>query len=257
MTVYNTTGGKAMDQGWTRRDWIKGMGMAAMAVGLDGVTSLDAVAHAAQGGMPGECKLPPLPYAEDALEPYIDRETLKIHHGKHHAAYVNGFNRALKELQKAREAGDYGLIKHWSKELAFHGSGHVLHSLYWAGMSPKGGEPKGELLEAMGKSFGGLEPFKRQFMEATKAVEASGWGVLAYEPYMGYLVVLQAEKHQDLTLWGALPLLVCDAWEHAYYLKYQNRRAEYVENFMKIINWREVERRYAQVKGLRLVGSKQ
>jgi superoxide dismutase, Fe-Mn family len=245
-----------MEQGWTRRDWMKGMGMAAMAVGLDGLSFSGNPAYAAQAVKPGECKLPPLPYAEDALEPYIDRETLRLHHGKHHAAYVKGFNTAMEELDKARAAGDYRLIKHWSKEFAFHSSGHVLHSLYWAGMSPKGGEPKGELLEAMGRSFGGVEPCKTQFVEATKAVEASGWGVLAYEPYMGHLVVLQAEKHQDLTLWGALPLLVCDVWEHAYYLKYQNRRAEYVENFMKIVNWPEVERRYAQVKGLRLVGSK-
>ena len=240
-----------MEQGWTRRDWMKGMGMAAMAVGLDGLSFSGNPAYAAQAGKPGECKLPPLPYAEDALEPYIDRETLRLHHGKHHAGYVKGFNTAMEELGKARASGDYRLIKHWSKEFAFHGSGHVLHSLYWAGMSPKGGEPKGEILEAMGRSFGGVEPFKTQFVEATKAVEASGWGVLAYEPYMGHLVVLQAEKHQDLTLWGALPLLVCDVWEHAYYLKYQNRRAEYVENFMKIVNWPEVERRYREVKGIK------
>jgi superoxide dismutase, Fe-Mn family len=246
-----------MEQEWTRRDWMKGLGMAALALGVDGLSFSGNPAHAAEAAGTGECKLPPLPYAEDALEPYIDRETLRLHHGKHHAAYVKGFNTAMEELDKARVTGDYRLIKHWSKEFAFHGSGHVLHSLYWAGMSPKGGEPKGELLEAMRKSFGGMEQCKAQFAEATKAVEASGWGVLAYEPYMGHLMVLQAEKHQDLTLWGALPLLVCDAWEHAYYLKYQNRRAEYVENFMKIVNWPEVERRYGQVKGLRFVGNKQ
>jgi Fe-Mn family superoxide dismutase len=245
-----------MEQGWTRRDWMKGVGIAALAMGVGKMPLSGNSAYAAEAGMQGECKLPPLPYAEDALEPYIDRETLRLHHGKHHAAYVKGFNTAMEELGKARAAGDYRLIKHWSKEFAFHGSGHVLHSLYWAGMSPMGGEPKGEILEAMGRSFGGVESCKTQFVEATKAVEASGWGVLAYEPYMGHLVVLQAEKHQDLTLWGALPLLVCDVWEHAYYLKYQNRRAEYVENFMKIVNWPEVERRYAQVKGLRLVGGK-
>jgi Fe-Mn family superoxide dismutase len=245
-----------MDQGWTRRDWIKGIGMAAAALGVEGLASSGTPAHAAEVRNLGECKLPPLPYALDALEPYIDKETLSIHYGKHHAGYVKGFNAAMAELEKARAAGDYQLIKHWSREFAFNGSGHVLHSLYWTNMSPKGGEPGGELLEAINRGFGDLDRFKAQFSAATKTVEASGWGVLAYEPYMGHLVVLQAEKHQDLTIWGVFPLLVCDAWEHAYYLKYQNRRGEYVDNFMKIINWPEVERRYAQVKGLQLVGGK-
>lgn len=236
---------------------MKGMGLAAMAFGLEGSLLSGAPAHASEPPKPGECKLPPLPYAYDALEPYLDKETLAIHHGKHHAGYVSGFNAAMAELDKARAAGDYRLIKHWSREFAFHGSGHVLHSLYWASMSPKGGDPKGELLEAIQRSFGGVEQCKRQLAEATKSVEASGWGVLAYEPYMGHLVILQSEKHQDLALWGAVPLLVCDAWEHAYYLKYQNRRGEYVDNFMKIINWPEVERRLALAKGLRLVGNRQ
>jgi Fe-Mn family superoxide dismutase len=245
-----------MEQGWTRRDWMKGIGMAAMVLGVEGMSFAGTEAHAAEVRNLGECKLPPLPYAYDALEPTIDKETLTIHHDKHHAGYVKGFNTAMAELEKARASGDYKLIKHWSREFAFNGSGHVLHSLYWANMAPKGGEPKGEFLEAINRSFGDFDRLKGQFTEATKAVEASGWGVLAYEPYMGHLVVLQAEKHQDLTIWGVFPLLVCDVWEHAYYLKYQNRRGEYVDHFMKIINWPEVERRYAQVKGLQLVGSR-
>jgi len=183
------------------------------------------------------------------LEPHIDKETLLLHHDKHHAAYVNGFNGAMKKLEEARASGDYSLIKHWSREFAFHGSGHVLHSLYWANLSPKGrtqggapGSPEEKLREP-----GSIQ---KQFVAATNSVEASGWGVLAYEPYMGHLVILQAEKHQDLTVWGVCPLLVCDVWEHAYYLKYQNRRADYVDSFMKIINWEEVAKRYTKVKGL-------
>ena len=245
-----------MEQGWTRRDWMKGMGMAAMVLGVGGLSGSGTPAYAAEPRNLGECRLPPLPYAYDALEPCLDKETLTIHHDKHHAGYVKGFNAAMGELERARASGDFKLIKHWSREFAFNGSGHVLHSLYWANMTPKGGEPKGDLLEAITRSFGDFDRFKAQFVEATKTVEASGWGVLAYEPYMSHLVVLQAEKHQDLTIWGVLPLLVCDVWEHAYYLKYQNRRGEYVDNFMKIINWSEVERRYAQVKGLQLVGSR-
>ncbi|MBI4773762.1 MAG: superoxide dismutase [Deltaproteobacteria bacterium] len=202
-------------------------------------------------GVAGECKLPPLPYAYDALEPFIDKETLTLHHDKHHAGYVKGFNEALDALAKARAEGDYSLIKHWSRELAFHGSGHVLHSLYWTNMAPKGGSgPDENLLNAINQSFGDLDKFKAQFEAATVAVEGSGWGVLAFEPYRGYLLVLQAEKHQDLTIWGVIPLLICDVWEHAYYLKYQNRRKEYVAGFMNIINWAEVGKRYSHAANM-------
>ncbi len=232
---------------------MKGFSAAAMALGLGGFYG---TAHAAgkKETMPlgeGECKLLPLPYPYDALEPYIDKMTLTIHHDKHHAGYVGNFNATLGKLSEARASGDFSLIKHWSRELAFHGSGHVLHTLYWDNMSPKGGgKPKGELVAAMERSFGGFDRFKEQFVAATNAVEGSGWGIMAFEPFRGYLVILQAEKHQDLTIWGVYPLLICDVWEHAYYLKYQNRRAEYVNNFFNLIHWPEVEKRYNKVKGL-------
>lgn len=243
-----------MKEGVTRRDMIKTVGLSAITLSLTGLSGGEALAGHPPGvprpGGTGECKLPPLPYAPDALEPAIDKETVQIHHDKHHAAYVAGFNNALKRLNEARTSGDYSLIKHWSKELAFHGSGHVLHSLYWANMGKEGGTPAGDLRSALERSFGGVESFETQFVAATVAVEASGWGILAYEPYMGYLLIQQIEKHQDLALLGAVPLMVCDVWEHAYYLKYQNRRADYVKAFMKIINWKEVERRLQMVKGL-------
>lgn len=242
-----------MENEITRRDMMKGLGLAGLLVGVEGLYASAQGQATGGAGAPrliGECKLPPLPYATDALEPYLDKETLALHHGKHHAAYVSGFNTAMKKLEESRASGDYSLIKHWSREFAFHGSGHVLHSLYWANLSPQGGEPQGDLLDALKKGLGSLDQFRKQFVAATNSVEASGWGVLAYEPYMGHLVILQAEKHQDLTLWGVCPLLVCDVWEHAYYLKYQNRRPEYVEAFMKIINWEEVAKRYAKVKSL-------
>jgi Fe-Mn family superoxide dismutase len=246
-------GGVNMDHSLTRRDMMRGLGGATMALGLGGLYG-KAHAASAKGETPrgsGECVLLPLPYAYDALEPWIDKETVTIHHDKHHAGYVRNFNTALRKLSEARTSGDFSMIKHWSRELAFHGSGHVLHTLYWANMSPKGGGgPKGELLGAMEKSFGGFDKFKAQFTAATKAVEGSGWGVMAFEPFRGYLVILQAEKHQDLTIWGVYPLLVCDVWEHAYYLKYQNRRAEYVKKFFNLIHWPEVERRYNMAKGL-------
>jgi Fe-Mn family superoxide dismutase len=237
-----------MEHLWTRREMMKGLGAAYLGFGLAAGWPGTANAEETEGRQIGECSLPPLPYAYGALEPYIDQETVKIHHDKHHAGYVKKFNIAMQKLEEARAAEDFALIKHWSREFSFNGSGHVLHSLYWANMSPKGGAPGGELLGALEKSFGGFEPFESQFAAAAKAAEGSGWGILAYEPYRGYLVVLQAEKHQDLTVWGACPLLVCDVWEHAYYLKYQNRRADYIRNFMKIINWNAVAERYAQAR---------
>ncbi len=238
-----------MENLWTRRDVMRGLGAAAV---IAGTTSLwrPALGEEKGFGLSGECRLPPLPYAYDALEPHLDTETLTIHHDKHHAGYVKGFNAALEALSEARAAGDHALIKHWSRELAFHGSGHVLHALYWSSMSPQGGEPAGEFLQAMERSFGSYKSFLEQFAAATGAVEGSGWGVLAHEPYMGHLLVLQAEKHQDLGIWGVHPLLVCDVWEHAYYLKYRNRRKEYIDHFLKVVNWKEVGRRFDRVKGL-------
>lgn len=238
----------------TRREMMQGLGAAALAAGLGGLYSAFGPpgAEAAEGPRKlGECRLPPLPYAPEALEPHIDARTVAIHHGKHHAGYVAGFNAALQKLEDARAAGDFQLIKHWSRELAFHGSGHVLHTLYWFNMAPGQSGPQGDLLKALEKSFGTYEVFEKQFAAATIAVEGSGWGILAYEPFRGYLVVLQAEKHQDQTIWGVYPLLVCDVWEHAYYLKYQNQRGEYVKNFMKVINWKEVQKRFDAVKGLK------
>ncbi len=246
-----------MDYDFTRRDVLKSVGIGAMAIGLG---SFYGTAYAAEGAskeaekadtLTGECKLTPLPYAYDALEPIIDKQTLTIHHDKHHAGYVKGLNEAINKLAEARASGDFSLIKHWSKELAFNGSGHILHALYWGNMSLQGGEPDGNLLNNINKSFGGVDKFRLQFAAAAKSVEGSGWSVLVYEPFMGSLVILQAEKHQDLTLWGCYPLLVCDVWEHAYYLKYQNNRGEYVDNFMKIINWKEVARRYDIVSNVR------
>ncbi len=185
----------------------------------------------------GSYILPDLPYAYDALAPLYEEKTLRIHHDKHHAGYVRGLNSTLERLEAARQAGDYGSIKSLSRDLAFHGSGHVLHTLFWNSMSPdKPGVPD-RLAEHIVKSFGSLDAARSQFAAATKAVEASGWGVLAYEPIADRLLILQAEKHQNLTMWNVTPLLVCDVWEHAYYLQYANDRSTWVDNFMKMVNW--------------------
>jgi Fe-Mn family superoxide dismutase len=188
--------------------------------------------------------LPELPFAYDALEPHYDEQTLRIHHGKHHQAYVDGLNKAEAQLAEAREKGDFGLIKHWSRELAFNGSGHILHSLFWENLSPAGGNPGAELLQQLKKDFGSQDAFQKQFSSAAAAVEGSGWAALCWVPSLNKLEILQVEKHQDLTLWGAAPILILDVWEHAYYLKYQNRRADFISAWWNIVNWEVANQRF-------------
>ncbi|MED3551191.1 superoxide dismutase [Cytobacillus praedii] len=200
----------------------------------------------------GNHTLPPLPYAYNALEPYISEEIMRIHHDKHHQSYVDGLNKAEKELQKARKSGDFSLVKHWSRELAFHGSGHYLHTIFWNNMMPKGGgKPSGSLLKAIEKYFGSFEAFKKQFTEAAKQVEGVGWAVLVWSPRAHHLEILQSERHMLLTQWDTIPLLVLDVWEHAYYLQYKNDRADYVKNWWNIVNWKDVEQRFMKASELK------
>jgi Fe-Mn family superoxide dismutase len=177
---------------------------------------------------------------------------MRLHHDLHHKAYVDGLNKAEAELAKARQSGDFALVKHWEREAAFHGSGHFLHAIFWPNMAPAGqgggGEPQGALATQLQTDFGGFDAFKAQFTAAATAVEGSGWGILAWEPNGQRLVILTAEKHQNLTQWGVAPLLVLDVWEHAYYLKYQNRRAEYVKAFFNIINWADASQRLERAR---------
>ncbi len=230
---------------WSRRQMLKGASLAALGAPFLKFLTPGTAFAAGESSEEAAYTLPPLPYPYDGLEPHIDKQTLELHHDKHHAGYVKGLNATLQKMKDARKAGDFSGIKHLSRDLAFNGSGHVLHTLYWENMAPKGGgTPKGKLMEAIKADFGGYESFEKQFMDATNAVEASGWGILAWEPLGKRLLILEAEKHQDLTIWGVTPLLICDVWEHAYYLKYQNRRAEYVKAFFNVLNWGAVEKRY-------------
>ncbi len=196
----------------------------------------------------GKYILPPLPYEYDALEPHIDAQTMRLHHDIHHQGYVNGLNSALEALKAVREGGG-GNVKALSRDLAFHGSGHFLHTIFWKNMSPRGGgEPRGPLKEAIERSFGSFEAFWSHFAAASGSVEASGWGILAFEPLSDSLLVMQSEKHQNLTAWGVIPLLVIDVWEHAYYLRYQNKRGDYIKAFRNIINWADVAQRYTEAR---------
>lgn len=173
----------------------------------------------------GKHSLPPLPYPYDALEPYISEEIMRLHHQKHHQTYVEGLNKSERELQRARQTNNFDLIKHWERELAFHGAGHYLHTIFWNNMSPKGGGmPSGELLTMMEESFGSFRQFKEHFSQAANQVEGSGWAILVWSPRARRLEVLSAEKHQNLSQWDVIPLLALDVWEHAYYLQYKNER---------------------------------
>jgi Fe-Mn family superoxide dismutase len=179
----------------------------------------------------------PLPYSYDALEPVIDARTVELHYNFHHKPAVAAANKAEEALAKARDTNDFVLVKHHEKELAFQLSSHILHTVYWTSISGRGGDPKTELAKAIDKSFGSYARFKAQLVAATIATEASGWGVVGYHPAMDKVMILQCENHQKLTAWGIQPILVLDVFEHAYYLKYQNRRNEYVNQLFNIVNW--------------------
>ena len=190
--------------------------------------------------------LPDLPYKYNALEPAISEEIMRLHHDKHHAAYVNGANGALEKLEKGRAVGLKDVdVKAILRDLAFNASGHVLHSLFWTNMSPKaGGKPGGNLSDQINKDFGSFDSFKLQLSNAAKTVEGSGWGILAYDPLSEQLLTLQTEKHQNLTVQGSIPLLVLDVWEHAYYLQYKNDRGAFVDKLWDVVSWSDVEARF-------------
>ena len=201
------------------------------------------------GGAPGgPYQLPPLPYGYADLEPFIDAQTVKLHHDVHHAGYVRGANVALAELEQIRRTGGDTLqqVRAATMNLAFNLSGHLLHDLYWKSMKKGGsGDPPAgsEIVKLIARDFGSPAAFRANLGAAATQVQGSGWAVLAYEPTAQRLLVLQAEKHEHAGVWGTVPLLALDVWEHAYYLKYQNKRTEYITAFMELINWETVEER--------------
>ncbi|MBD3382294.1 MAG: twin-arginine translocation signal domain-containing protein [candidate division Zixibacteria bacterium] len=229
-----------------RRNFLKGAGGALMGAGLLGTPFVSGQAQTSSPtlGILSAHELPPLDYPYNALEPYIDEQTMRLHHDKHHQGYVNGLTKSEEEIAKARARGDYDMVQYWTKKSAFHGSGHFLHSIFWKVMAPAsnggGGQPEGMLAQKIHTDFGNFETFKAQFSAASKSVEGSGWGILSYRPDDDRLIILQAENHQKLTQWVDHPILVLDVWEHAYYLKYQNRRGEYVNNWWNVVNWPQV-----------------
>ncbi|MFD9940904.1 superoxide dismutase [Nonomuraea sp. NPDC059023] len=196
----------------------------------------------------GEYTLPDMPYDYAALEPAITGEILELHHAKHHAAYVKGANDTLERLAEARDKGEFGGLVGLEKTFAFNLSGHVLHSIFWENLSPDGGDrPDGALRAAIDEHFGTFEAFQKQLTTATAGVQGSGWGILAWEPLGKRLIVEQVYDHHGNVGMNSTPLLVFDAWEHAYYLQYRNVRPDYVEKLWSLINWDDVTRRFADV----------
>lgn len=203
----------------------------------------------------GQYQLPPLAYPYDAVSEAINEQTMRLHHDKHHAGYVRGLINAEEKLAEARQSGDFSQVDYWSRKAAFHGAGHFLHCIFWDCIGPDasgggmGGSPEGALAEAIDRDFGGLQPMLDHFAAASKQVEGNGWGIMGYNIPAGKLVILQAMNHQLLSDWAVIPLLVNDVWEHAYYLKYQNERGSYVEDFPKVVNWGKIAQRYELVAG--------
>ena len=195
-------------------------------------------------------KLFDLPYAYDALAPYISEKQLSLHHLKHHAGYVAGVNTAFERLDKARSENAELDMKATLKDLSFNVGGYLLHSLFWNNLAPasdRKGKPSGKLLDMINNEFGSLERFQKEFTAAALSVEGSGWAALAYCKCTKRPLLMQIEKHNTNIYPAFKMLLVLDMWEHSYYLDYKNDRAKYIEAFWKIVNWKKAGERFGRL----------
>lgn len=195
-------------------------------------------------------KLPEIEYSYDSLEPYIDAQTMEIHHTKHHQAYVNNLNNALENHPELQSKGIRELITDLSKipedirdAVKNHGGGHINHSIFWP-MLKKNIKPHGKIIEAINKEFQSIESFKEKFSKAASARFGSGWAWLALNG--DRLEILSTQNQDNPLSAGKKPILGLDVWEHAYYLKYQNKRPDYIKAFFEIINWEEINRLYEE-----------
>ena len=178
-----------------------------------------------------------LPYSENFLEPSMDAETMHLHYTFHHGGAVKAANYDLKKIREALDTNNLETVDYWTKKLSFHFSSHILHSIFWTNLTNKQTSPTGELVKRIEKNFGNYEKLKAYIGATSKNVDGNGWCILGYQPYSDSLVILQCENHEKLTQWGVIPLLVIDVWEHAYYLKYKNKRADFVVALFNVINW--------------------
>ncbi len=197
--------------------------------------------------------LPDLQYDYGALEPHISGKIMELHHDKHHAAYVKGANTALEKLDEARSKDDFSRVAAVEKALAFNLSGHVLHSLFWQNLTPKADDrPAGALAEAIKNDFGSFDKLKKQMNEVAGTIMGSGWAALVWEPMAGRLLTTQIYDHQSNLAQAGIPLLVIDAWEHAFYLQYQNRKTEFFDAIWNCWNWKDVADRFEAAKAVDL-----
>jgi Fe-Mn family superoxide dismutase len=197
--------------------------------------------------------LPDLPYDYAALEPHISARIMELHHDKHHKGYVDGANKTLEQLEEARTKSDFTRIAALEKALAFNLSGHVLHSLFWNNMMKGGGgEPTGELAEAIKRDFGSFEAFKKQMTQAAATNMGSGWAALVWDSLSQRLLTAQIHDHQSESLVATVPLMVIDAWEHAWYLQYQNEKAKFFDAIWNVWNWNDIAKRYTAAQKLNL-----
>jgi Fe-Mn family superoxide dismutase len=196
--------------------------------------------------------LPNLPYDYAALAPYISEQQLKLHHDKHHQAYVNGGNATFEKLDKARKENAEIDVKATLKELSFNVGGHILHSIFWTNLAPAGkgggGNPSGAIADLIDRNFGSFERFKKEFTMAATSVEGSGWAALALHPCVDRPLIMQIEKHNVNVYPTFNILMVLDVWEHAYYLDYKNERPKFVEAFWNIVNWDQINKNLSFVK---------
>ncbi|MGW5240493.1 superoxide dismutase [Monashia sp. NPDC004114] len=188
--------------------------------------------------------LPDLDYDYAALEPHISARIMELHHSKHHKAYVDGANAAVAKLEELRESGDYAAVNGVEKNLAFHLGGHTNHSVFWKNMSPDGGgQPEGEVAAAIVEFFGSFDKFQAHFNANANAIQGSGWSILAWDTLGQRLNIMQLFDQQGNIPVGQIPVLQLDMWEHAFYLQYENVKADYVKAWWNIVNWQDVSAR--------------
>jgi len=205
-------------------------------------------------------RLPDLSFGYSALEPYISARIMELHHGKHHAAYVKNANDTLDALSVARDEQAFDSIPQLERALAFNLSGHILHSIFWQCLMPKGGErPDGALARQIEQDFGSFTLFKTQMIRVAGSIMGSGWSALVWEPVGRRLLVTQIYDHQSNIAQAGIPLMVIDAWEHAFYLQYENRKADFFEAVWQVWNWPDIALRFEAARktelGLRMVVS--
>jgi Fe-Mn family superoxide dismutase len=200
--------------------------------------------------MSKQYQLPKLKYEYYELWPYITEEQLRIHHQRHHQAYVDNANKIMAELEQARKDDDDEQLSRLNKSLSFNVGGHVLHSLFWDNMQPADDEVKipPKLKKQLEKTFESVEEFKQEFSQAANAVEGSGWGALVYDRETKELIISQIEKHNLNLFPNHDILLVVDVWEHAYYIDYRNERDKFIQSFWEIVNWEVVEKRWLEAQ---------